>query len=593
MNTLRQLSLTLLATLLLGLPTSAQLVSAKVFPAGLGPKAPFGGSLLMDPVDVAVMGWCHTPVSWAYVADDVSHKIIRWVMTPTGSAVLPSEWTMFTDGPFGIAVNDIPGHEEQEFVYATGTSLGGNSSVQVFDKWGNLQQTFRGNPLEPFFWPTGIAVGPEGNVFVVDESYGRVFEFVGADVRAGEWAFPVNEYETDYRPFDVSVDHMRRVHLAVRAIAPSDDDKIQTYEYGSSTPEFPMAADELAGIDARDLFQTRYSLTLDPDVTTLTWNDVTAPSYSADFYSSQSVPVSAPSVPMLGGLELQRTWRVIGSIDGEKKVQCERRTYVTDRADGEVQTLSSKKNSTPRPDDAVGWWKLDEDGTASTPISKDIMTGVHGSWEGPNLTASEGVVRCALKFDGGLSGVDVPPNAALEVGLNDFSLEAWIRVTAPSASTETFLDKRSLVGVGYRLFLDAGQPGLEMYDGSTAHMTTSTTNIQDGLWHHVAMVVTRGVDTKIYVDGSLVATNDNSGVIGSLSSGMGLSIGRGNPLDTSGLEGGLDEVTLYHRAITATQVSAIKKAECAGKHLPFALIGSTPYVPGALHLPVSSISHSF
>lgn len=146
----RRLTTALCTALLLGASVHAQFIDIQ-HPAGIEPPPDFGASLLFKPVDEAVMGWCNTPVSWVYVTDEVGNKIVRWVMTPSGTPAVPYEWSSFSEGPFGIAVNDIPGHVHQDTVYATGINFDNEPCVQAFTRFGvPLSVLFKGNPSDPF-----------------------------------------------------------------------------------------------------------------------------------------------------------------------------------------------------------------------------------------------------------------------------------------------------------------------------------------------------------------------------------------------------------------------------------------------------------
>ncbi|MFT7465165.1 MAG: hypothetical protein ACI9EF_003529 [Pseudohongiellaceae bacterium] len=580
-NMSRRLAMIALSATVFAGSAQAQLMSARLDSVEFDkpPAITFGDSLLTDPVDVAVMSWCNTPITWAFVADAGANTIVRFVIKPDGSAILPAAWSSWLEGPWGVAVNDLPDHNQQEVVYASGTDLSGNRVVKTFDKWGNGYpgNYFVGAPGDNFVDPRGIAIGPNGNVFVADMARRVVEEFGAGDVYTYNSSTPVNTYGlfSPMVPFDVSVDLMRRVHIAGNEYFPFADGRTDVYQYGDLAPTTTLGGtNRIQGIDAKGLFATRYSWATSAiaKLYTLDWTDTVWPAFFFASPATKNVPTSG-SVPVnLGGLELQRTWRVIG-LDGlDRIMRCDGRTYLADRADGEVQVLSTKRDSVARPIDAAAWWKFDE-GKGGT--AKETLSNRHGVWSATGARATEGVVRCALSFDGGTFGVEVPNHATLEVGSSDFTIEGWMRSEFQSGF-QTFIDKRSVSGLGYRAFLMNGALSFEIDDGATSHTTTATALVNDGLWHHVAMVVTRGVGTRLFVDGALVGTGASGSVTGSLSSADTLHFGRSKPGSTDGLLGGLDEITLYHQAVSAAEISAIAKAECGGKHLPPLPLGSSP-----------------
>ncbi len=570
---LGRLTTTLCAVLLLGGTAQSQLLAAKEHPL-LPPSPPaFGDSLLLEPVDVAVMSWCGS-VSWAYVADEVSNLITRFIITPSGSAVGAVEFSGFTGGPYGVAVNDIPGHTYQETVYATGFDLAGDAAVLVFDKYGNFLNSFKGKNTDNLVFPHGIAVGPQGHIFVADPMRRVVDEFDPLFVHLSSAALTENQYFPNQggEPWDVSVDLMRRVHVSAFQYFPFPVGQYDIFRYGDALPTIGAGTGAstfgIAGVDARSLDRSRYSNN-DAEVHLLPWGETVWPAWTFSGPFMSTIPVGAAAADHLGGLETQRTWRIAGLSGTDRIVRCDRRVFITDRTDGEVEVQASKRLSTPRPADAIAWWQLDE---SSGTTAKDSLGSKHGSWSG-GAAPSEGVVRCAMTFDGGSAGVVVPNHSSLEVGTSDFSLEGWIRVDPETTDTFTFIDNRSLSGVGYRALLDNGALGFEIDDGVDLQLTQSTAQVDDGLWHHVGMAVERGVSTRLYVDGSLVATGGIGSITGSLSSGASLYMGQDNTTGSTGLQGGLDEITLYHRALAGSEFSSIDNAECAGKHLPPVVFG--------------------
>lgn len=558
---------TFTAALLLGAATQAQFIEVHHElhdPFKDSPPA-FGESLLLDPVDVAVTNWGST-TSWTYVADAGSNKVVRWVVTGDGSAHVPFEWTLHSSGPWGVAVNDVPWHIKNERVYTTGESLlTGETCIMITDKWGNFYNEFYGAFLEELIDPRGIAVGPEGNVFVVDAARRKVYEFDPDIMEMANTAFPLNTYGscTQLQPLDVSVDLMRRVHVGGLMFFPFAVGFTDVYEYGNDCHITQIGSSNFAGIDARDYEHSRYA-TWDGNVRALAWPDVVLPFWDFTLASTKAIDIDTAAAEDLGGLEVQPSWRIHGVTGGGERIQrCDERVFVTDRADGEVEVLQTYELSTARPDDAVAWWRLDE---STGSLAKDILNNRHGTWSTGSAVPDYGVVRKSMDASGG-DGVVVPDHSILAVGSSDFSVEMWIRSDSFQPGDVSFLDKRSGSGVGYRAFLGNGVFEFSIDDGADAHTTSSGVDITDGMWHHVAAVVTRGVDTRLYVDGTLVATGASAGVAGSLSSGADLNIGRDNT-GTTGLDGNLDEVTLYHAAITSGNVGAIHGAGCAGKHMP-------------------------
>src|SRR5262249_40042600 len=96
-------------------------------------------------------------------------------------------------------------------------------------------------------------------------------------------------------------------------------------------------------------------------------------------------------------------------------------------------------------------------------------------------------------------------------------------------------------------------------------------DLRDGTWHHVAVTVHRSSTTggTLYVDGDVIATFDPTGNQGDLSNTQPLLIGLhpSNPRLNANLKGGIDEVAIYSRALSLSEVHSIFAAGNAGKCL--------------------------
>lgn len=89
-------------------------------------------------------------------------------------------------------------------------------------------------------------------------------------------------------------------------------------------------------------------------------------------------------------------------------------------------------------------------------------------------------------------------------------------------------------------------------------MTVSTFN--DGRWHYAMATITGGVNGTItlYVDGVAVSTtNPSSGTVGSISNAASVAVGVGGGYN---IEGTIDEVRIYNRALSATEILKLYQA---------------------------------
>jgi len=218
------------------------------------------------------------------------------------------------------------------------------------------------------------------------------------------------------------------------------------------------------------------------------------------------------------------------------------------------------------PADLVAWWPLDELGVS---LAHDVVGAQHGvPLDGP--VPVPGFVDGALDFLG--SAVSVPTTAALELGSGDFSLDAWVRPVALGETQTLFSKIASLTtptGPGYALALESdGTVTFSMVDGALAPVTgSSSVVLAPGEWSHVTVSVDRDdpAGGRIHVNGA-VAVFDPTPAPGSLANPLALLFARDDGAGVGAdLAGALDEVELFERALTDSEVLTLYQARTSGK----------------------------
>lgn len=185
-----------------------------------------------------------------------------------------------------------------------------------------------------------------------------------------------------------------------------------------------------------------------------------------------------------------------------------------------------------------------------------------------------GRVGYAARFNGKDEFVEVPASTpGLAVGEDDFTIELWIRTT-DSTNTRNLVDKRDHSPLGYLIFLYNGHPGLQVANGGKADAAIAKSlSVADGRWHHVAGVVRR-LPTQplwIYVDGvkqPQVSIFDAPLVNLDVAAPLWLGRHHANQrvqTNEQYYQGEMDELSFYHRALTAAEIQTIFRAGSAGK----------------------------
>jgi hypothetical protein len=229
----------------------------------------------------------------------------------------------------------------------------------------------------------------------------------------------------------------------------------------------------------------------------------------------------------------------------------------------------------------VSWWRAE--GNALDSVYNNNGTLLNGP-AFTNAAAGQG-----FDFDGVDDRLIVSNSAALNFGAGqDFSIETWIRAlpSATAFGVMSIVEKRratDIIGaIGYSLYLDSGRLSCQLSPapGDTHYNFTSPgPNLQDGVFHHVAMSVQRNSANggRLYVDGQLVHTFDPTIAVGDLSNTEPLRIGNHpDPSLDCFFKGIIDESSIYSRALSATEIQGIYNAGGAGKCVP---IPPPPCVP--------------
>ena len=224
----------------------------------------------------------------------------------------------------------------------------------------------------------------------------------------------------------------------------------------------------------------------------------------------------------------------------------------------------------PPPSGLVGWWP--GDGTAS-----DLAGSDNGALQGGATATAAGMVAQAFSLNGTNSYVQIPDSSALRP--TNLTIEAWVRFSSLNSAGSG----GSPAGDQYIVFKQNSQTwSFEGYDLSKTRVTggdvfrflvtsasaqsvgiQSSTLVATGVWYHVA--ATRGSNfTQLYVNGHLESQTNVSFPqnYGTLPLYFGTS---GQSYWDHKLNGTLDEVSLYNRALSSNEVAAIYASGAAGK----------------------------
>ena len=213
-----------------------------------------------------------------------------------------------------------------------------------------------------------------------------------------------------------------------------------------------------------------------------------------------------------------------------------------------------------RSEGLMGWWPLDGD------ASDRSGNGNNGTWSG-SMTGGSYYTQGKINQAGNLNGTDdyvAGGGANIIFGTSSFSGSAWVKSSDVGGNQHRIIGKDFNVSTGYSwLNFGNGNPYLEIKDSDNVHGdVVSGVSIADNQWHYITFVVNRTNNKDyIYIDGALKSsvTPSFTGIFGNSSATNNFCAGAqyGN-LPLNGL---IDDVRIYNRALSAAEIQAIYNAQ--------------------------------
>lgn len=230
-----------------------------------------------------------------------------------------------------------------------------------------------------------------------------------------------------------------------------------------------------------------------------------------------------------------------------------------------VRTFAAQTCVQP-PSGLVSWWP--GDGGAIDIIGSNDGTPQNGA------TFAAGMVGQAFSFDGIDDSVNVGNEPTLHVSAGNFTVDAWVKFDVegvfPDVDDMSIADKMSHEGInqnGWRLIrqrdnghfwfcLGGGTiNGCDFNDdrtGTNATSVRSTTVVLKNVWYHVVGVLSSD-QIAIYVNG--IREGEKARPLFTDTHATDLLIG--GDLGSAHLDGLVDEVEIYNRALDAAEIQAI------------------------------------
>ena len=211
----------------------------------------------------------------------------------------------------------------------------------------------------------------------------------------------------------------------------------------------------------------------------------------------------------------------------------------------------------------VGLWSFNGPDVSWTSATAGTATDRSGQGNTGTLTnmsqassPTQGKVGQALSFDGTNDYVDM--GDVIDPGTGDLSVFAWIKTTGTSGQIVNKRDGAVSTNAGYQIFLNTNNISFAFGDGSATRVRVDSTApvVNDGAWHMIGAVFDRDGNGQIYVDGATATSGSGSisAQQGNVNNAMALNIGREASDGTGLFTGQIDDVRIYSRALSATEI---------------------------------------
>jgi RHS repeat-associated protein len=305
----------------------------------------------------------------------------------------------------------------------------------------------------------------------------------------------------------------------------------------------------------------------------------TSHSVGDEFASRLSLPTTFASRPTNSGIRLANSTALAHATGSAVNASSVPLTTA-------LKTPTALSAGMPGPTDLVAAYSFEEgSGTTTADSSGNNNTGTLSS----GVTWTTGKVGHAVAFDG-TSG-DITVNSAASLDLNgSFTLSAWVKPTTVSGSQTLLIKETTADSCSYFLQIEDGEidSGFNNGSGCIEHITTNA-NLSAGNWYHFVAVLDHGSNTyNTYLNGDLISSVAETGV--PVPNTQALLIGRSGYAGGAyeRLNGVLDEVNIYDRALSASEVQALYNAGAAGP----TITGLNP-TSGAVGTRVTIVGTSF
>lgn len=231
-------------------------------------------------------------------------------------------------------------------------------------------------------------------------------------------------------------------------------------------------------------------------------------------------------------------------------------------------------------------WHMDEGtGTVISDLSGNSNTGTisGAAWAGTD--GGGWYDRSDVSFSSGDSLVfdrsngdylEIPDSVSLDV--ESVTISLWFKVIRVDV-TQYFVSKwrSSDDNRSYALYLNGSTPQFDTsFNGATSDTLASSLSVTSGTWYHLAATLGGG-EKMLYINGELQDSKPLAGLIFNSSAVLNIGTiytGLGNCVD-----GAIDEVSIYNRALSSDEIRALSQRRKYSSDVGLPSLGAEEIVP--------------
>lgn len=195
----------------------------------------------------------------------------------------------------------------------------------------------------------------------------------------------------------------------------------------------------------------------------------------------------------------------------------------------------------------VAYYAFDGDATDSTGNNDGTAT---------NITYVTGRFGQCAVFNGSSSNVKITQNA---YSSNAFSVSCWVKFNALGLDQRFVVCNSNTYSKYFRINIRTDNKISAFYGTSNSAIIISPSTYTTGVFYHIAMSAIQGSNLSLYINGVLIQSiaNGGTGYVANLASEFGAWVGSGRGGVSEILNGSIDQLRIFNRALTQEEVTAL------------------------------------